>query len=874
MTTESARLKVSSNQNYKRNWRAPLKRKSKRSIKEPKEIPNTNTRPTRTRKPKKEIFVTESEEEITDDDEFQPYTKRNKRSAKRVTADDKPKKPRKPYNILRQWPCKKCGEIFSTKRELSGHRKEEHGSEEPEHTYEYDMIQDLYVCNTCSAEFTDTKEVEEHIKQHDEHYECSICNLKFKKLYDFGTHNYSHDPDKLFRCPICPYNTPKRTGFLVHVNYTHLKKFSYVCMTCGKGFNDLVLYKEHDNEHLGIKPFACVVCSKMFTYSRYLFTHQLRSHRVGIEGQLLPNQCSICNKVFSKSVTLEKHLEEKHTKSNLPHAKKHLCDTCGKGFAQKNKLRIHYRVHTGFKPYTCTYCEKSFTKKDYLVMHERVHSGEKPYSCEYCGKCFSQGAPLRIHLRTHTGERPYVCLICSAGFTSRGALNMHCRHCVGGSTGDALDLTIDTVLVIQTNSNANNDKTTSTGKQKMIKGSLKNTKTDKTKRKKSITIKSKAIKNPGVIKNTEKYKNPFDYSVHFKNPKNQPSTVKERQNTKKFVWDCQICCKEHESKESLLEHYEIHKTIAEQLEDCSEDEGDKTLLDPEEEKVSCDLCLATFTDKWKYHSHLQQQHRSKDNYCDICKRNYANQYSLSIHNATHSSDPKTYVCVICKSFSTQVTDSLFSHIRSEHVKEELYCSECDTHFFSKDWLEDHKMFHKMYKQFEPKGCKVCSREFTTTKQLLVHIQESHSDNSLIPFKKYKCTTCNLTLPYKKNLDQHMEHMHSSEEKKSFLCTDCGHSFASISRLTDHMKIHKEGQYVCSFCDKKFKKKPYLNMHLRTHTGERPHKCHLCDQTFSQRSPLTIHLRKHVGERPYPCRKCQKGWFTKTTRDYHEKTCKK
>uniref|UniRef100_A0A6P7F0K8 Zinc finger protein OZF-like n=1 Tax=Diabrotica virgifera virgifera TaxID=50390 RepID=A0A6P7F0K8_DIAVI len=445
---------------------------------------------------------------------------------------------------------------------------------------------------------------------------------------------------------------------------------------------------------------------------------------------------------------------------------------------------------------------------------------------------------------------------------------------------------------MRTNPNMNNDETEVSGEQEMIKASLKDTKTDKIKpkRKKSVTIKSKAIKDPGVIENTEKYKNPFDYSVHVYRSactstsispyryanKDAPLTDKERQNPKKSIWECRLCCKEHDSKESLFEHYEMHRTIAEQLQDCSEDEGDEALLDPEEAQVTCDLCLATFTDKYKYHGHLQRRHQSKESYCEICKHNYANEYSLSLHNAAkHSSDPKTFVCVICKSFSTQVTDSLFSHIRTEHVKEELYCSECDNHFFSKTWFEDHKLFHKIYQEFEPKRCKVCSREFTTYKQLLVHIRGSHSDNSLITFKKHKCTTCNLTLPYKKNLDKHMENMHSSEkEKQYFLCTDCGRSFASRGPLTQHMKIHKEGQYVCSLCNKKFKKNCYLKIHLRTHTGEKPYKCHVCGKAFAQRPPLSVHLRQHTGDRPYSCKKCEKGFVTKTVRDNHEKTCKK
>jgi KRAB domain-containing zinc finger protein len=350
------------------------------------------------------------------------------------SGDETPKTRRlkRNYNANKTWPCKKCDQTFETLRLLRQHRKT-HTVEDitEQHTYKFDEVQEIYICNTCSAEYQEREEIEKHIKTHEEMFECPVCQEKFQKAYNYGTHMAIHSDDKLFRCPQCSYKTPKRTGLLIHINYVHLRKFYYVCTTCGKGFNDVVLFKEHDNEHQGVRPFVCVVCNKDFAYSRYLLTHQVRYHRVGIEGKLLPNQCNVCNKVFSKVATLERHFKEKHSVAKLPHEKKHLCDLCGKGFAQKNKLRIHYRVHTGVKPYTCSYCAKSFTKKDYLVMHERVHSGEKPYSCEYCGKCFSQGAPLRIHLRTHTGERPYVCQFCGAGFTSRGALNIHCKSCTG-----------------------------------------------------------------------------------------------------------------------------------------------------------------------------------------------------------------------------------------------------------------------------------------------------------------------------------------------------------------------------------------------------------------------------------------------------------
>jgi len=118
-------------------------------------------------------------------------------------------------------------------------------------------------------------------------------------------------------------------------------------------------------------------------------------------------------------------LAKQQTKLEILSRKQHQCQICKKCFTTNGSLRIHYRVHTGYKPHACPYCPKRFTQSGNLSTHIRTHTRERPFVCEICLKTFSHKSNLNSHIQTHSGERPFKCLECGKGFTRKNRVLSH-----------------------------------------------------------------------------------------------------------------------------------------------------------------------------------------------------------------------------------------------------------------------------------------------------------------------------------------------------------------------------------------------------------------------------------------------------------------
>ncbi|XP_062562489.1 zinc finger protein 791-like isoform X3 [Armigeres subalbatus] len=542
------------------------------------------------------------------------------------------------------------------------------------------------------------------------------------------------------------------------------------------------------------------------------------------------------------------------------------CKVCSRPFRNSYTLRRHMNLHTEENLYTCEYCNKKFNDRSNWKIHLRAHTGDNLLRCAVCFKTFISPSTLKYHLRAHRKLKAYECKFCLEATSSYQALSDHISAKHGDvrledyakhieetfAAGDFLKIEMEadeTTLsaALAAGLQADSDESASEMAPRpppLIAAPA------------SAMLGATAVGLSGEIKIKEEVPDLDDIAI-----KQEPV--------------------DEETLGTLVGNHDGTQVLTQHL---------STLVPPTEEEAPPVILFR----------------------CDYCMKIFKYLYELRVHMKIHN-EPKT-VTIPVESASQPPPPKKARHPSIDVDIGELAnaplpehdCPKCDKAFRTEELLRVHIETHKTDKDVtKARSCKVCFKAFKCELNLVSHMKKHHEYETFVREQQLQeeggqqpAATAEEKPQSPDSSSNDAGNQSQSEsvdtattaeggtstasgERK---CEICAVSFDCAYKLEQHVMTHFKNNeavaflpsadrpYKCTECHKRFKRKDYLLIHIRTHTGERRHKCDMCSSAFVHPSNLITHRKLHSNERPFKCDLCPAAFKLYAGLKIHRKRC--
>uniref|UniRef100_A0A182JUI9 Zinc finger protein Xfin n=1 Tax=Anopheles christyi TaxID=43041 RepID=A0A182JUI9_9DIPT len=301
------------------------------------------------------------------------------------------------------------------------------------------------------------------------------------------------------------------------------------------------------------------------------------------------------------------------------------------------------------------------------------------------------------------------------------------------------------------------------------------------------------------------------------------------------------------------------------------------------ELLRCIVCKRTFSTRQEQILHEEERRNLKQMYqCRRCEMLFASKNQLVKHfqaTKTECNGKKKGIDAICNGGDSEATVDIPGKVNH-------FCccfTRCKEEYASEQDLLDHAqaMHGGRRKENESKlsehdsfalsfCCPICRRMFDSEDKVKKH----RSYKLTLP--KQTCRQCGRIFMKASGLREHQlrEHLNLRLE---FACELCGKQFVNRATLNKHRRVHEPSRnYPCSVegCAALFRDEQLMQRHYRNvHTAVKAYECAHCQKRFRTKESLDIHERSHTGERPFACRYegCKKRYAHGTDRKRHERS---
>ncbi|KAF0296313.1 Zinc finger protein 607 [Amphibalanus amphitrite] len=632
---------------------------------------------------------------------------------------------------------------------------------------------------------------------------------------------------------------------------------------------------------------VCHSCASLFQRVdyHYMLASRIRQglnkcadakHSFQVPGDFIQLQCSLCPAQVSDRRALAAHLSSHLQGDRLP------CAACGRSFSGWQTLRRHaLAAHQGALLSRCRRCPAAFSSSAKLVAHKLAQHGVaeslRRHRCPVCRRRFARAHRYAAHLRTHgapaAAELRRTLAALAAGRTAERAVEP-APVAGDGRTQDGGTLEGRRPAEHRVESEEEWQRSDEDG---LISGE------DRSPDEPPVSDGDAGAPGDGCS----------DSDVRDSAAPSQMSATAGDA----VGFSCDQCDKVFKRKQSLERHVSaMHKPS---------------------ENLRCDECGKSFSIRFYWQKHMNR-HRAKREQCVKCDRQFVNGRALKRHKCVaqelaaelEASEPALQTrtepapqsqsepapqpqlpqqpqlesatatgaggpCPVCQCRlgtgegsqggldpadggrpaapctcgPSQPVAAAEAAVPSTPGTQ-YTCETCGESFATLARLSVHNRSHH-----EPRAhiCRTCGAVFAAASKLRKHSSQ-HRERS------YQCSVCGKCFRWKNNLDIHAR-IHADE--RPYQCDICGHA----TRCSANLRLHKQRvhsalrPHVCPLCQKGFKERYSMTIHMRSHTGDRPYVCEFCGDGFVTKGKLNSHMSKHSERRPHECPLCLKAFKT-------------